>query len=523
MSVTQVSQIQVRRGALLDLGQLAAGEFGWAIDRLRLFIGNGTIAEGAPIEGITEILTTRSDLFELFSKYRFRGLLGGYEVLTGVNSLSYTYRTLQNKLDDNVNIRDFGAVGDGIIDDRIAIQRAIDQIYGRLSSVTPVITRRVINFHPGTYKIVGELRIPPYCVLRGAGKNSVIIEQADVTASCVFRTTDNTGAFGANILAGMSDTAKFIEMSDIVFSQSLDNTIAIIDAATDVTFNKCRFVGPTINPMTVTSSAGVKISSDYFDTRSIYFTECDFIGTSSGVDISDIENTSEITFDKCLFFSLMNGVTVSTTHTGNISSIKVMNSLFNQIGSQAILANVDVQGITSAFNTYSNVGDMYQGPGSAVSSIIEFNSDNNYSIADIFTRTQADNLIFPSVEHNGYSVMSTNISDAVRFGNSYQTVGKSVIVDSATTNYIPIHGKFKHGIINYSAERNLKYRTGTIKFVIDSGVSECHYHDSFTENASVGVDIDVMFNAGSPFIVCTSNNSSDQTVITLDVKSLVNS
>ena len=391
------------------------------------------------------------------------------------------------------------------------------------TAVYSVITRRIINFHPGTYKIVGALRIPPYCVLRGAGKNSVIIEQADATASCVFKTTDNTGAYGANIIVGMSDTAKFIEISDIVFSQSIDNTIAIIDSSTDVTFNKCRFIGPTINPMSVTSSTGVKISSDYFNTSSIYFTECDFVGTSSGVDISDVNTTSDITFDKCLFYSLMNGITVSTTHTGNISGIKVMNSLFNQIGTQAILANVEVQGITSAFNTFSNVGDMYQGPGNAISSIVEFNSDNNYSIADIFSRPQSDNLSFPSVEHNGYSVMSTNISDAVRFGNSYQTVGKSVIVDSATTNYIPIHGKFKHGIINYSAERNLKYRTGTIKFVIDNATSNCYYHDSFTENLSVGVDMDVMFNAGYPFIVCTSNNSSDQTVITLDIKSLVNS
>ena len=60
MAVIQVSQIQVRSGYQEDLPALATGEFGWCVDTQRLFIGKGTLAEGAPETGVTEILTEYS-------------------------------------------------------------------------------------------------------------------------------------------------------------------------------------------------------------------------------------------------------------------------------------------------------------------------------------------------------------------------------------------------------------------------------------------------------------------------------
>jgi len=60
MAVIQISKIQVRRGLQENLPNLDSGEFGWAIDTQRLFIGKGSIAEGAPASGVTEILTTYS-------------------------------------------------------------------------------------------------------------------------------------------------------------------------------------------------------------------------------------------------------------------------------------------------------------------------------------------------------------------------------------------------------------------------------------------------------------------------------
>ena len=51
MSITQISKIQHRTGALVDLPQLSTGELGYATDVQRLFIGND------PATTNTEVIT----------------------------------------------------------------------------------------------------------------------------------------------------------------------------------------------------------------------------------------------------------------------------------------------------------------------------------------------------------------------------------------------------------------------------------------------------------------------------------
>ena len=60
MAVVQISKIQVRRGLNEQLPTLDSGELGWSVDTRQLYIGNGTTAEGAPVPGVTEILTEYS-------------------------------------------------------------------------------------------------------------------------------------------------------------------------------------------------------------------------------------------------------------------------------------------------------------------------------------------------------------------------------------------------------------------------------------------------------------------------------
>jgi len=75
MAIVQISQIKHRRGTGSP-PQLASAELGFSVDTQRLYIGNGTLAEGAPVIGVTEIVTEAS-----FATFIAESLSGVYEVI----------------------------------------------------------------------------------------------------------------------------------------------------------------------------------------------------------------------------------------------------------------------------------------------------------------------------------------------------------------------------------------------------------------------------------------------------------
>ena len=132
MAVVQISRIQIRRGQAntgSGLPQLASGEMAWAVDTQELYIGNGAVAEGSPGVGNTKVLTQNDinasgnflDLLEY--SYRLD------QIQTGPTATSPVVRTIQQRLDDRVSTTEFGVVGDGIVDDTAALQRAINQLF----------------------------------------------------------------------------------------------------------------------------------------------------------------------------------------------------------------------------------------------------------------------------------------------------------------------------------------------------------------------------------------------------------
>ena len=92
MAVIQISRIQHRRGLESDLPNLASAELGWSVDTRKLYIGNGTIEEGAPSLGKTEILTQYS-ILDFESSYTANILaLQSNVVLINSNIVSLTNR-----------------------------------------------------------------------------------------------------------------------------------------------------------------------------------------------------------------------------------------------------------------------------------------------------------------------------------------------------------------------------------------------------------------------------------------------
>jgi hypothetical protein len=129
VAIVQISRITQRSGLQQDLPQLAGAEFGWSVDQRRLFIGNGTLEEGAPVVGNTEILTEFSDLLAIApGGYTYRGEAAGYEVQTGPTPSDPISMSIQSWMDQWATVLDFGAVGDGTTDDYAAIQAAINSL-----------------------------------------------------------------------------------------------------------------------------------------------------------------------------------------------------------------------------------------------------------------------------------------------------------------------------------------------------------------------------------------------------------
>ena len=124
MPIVQISRIQHRRGKRTDLPQLAAGELGWVVDEQRLFIGNGTVADGAPAVGNTEIITDGSSAFTSALSHTYKGYMGDSTPITTTQQ-----RSIGDRLDEYASVKDFGAKGDDSTADITAIQNAIDEIY----------------------------------------------------------------------------------------------------------------------------------------------------------------------------------------------------------------------------------------------------------------------------------------------------------------------------------------------------------------------------------------------------------
>jgi hypothetical protein len=325
MAIVQISRIQIRRGLQQDLPQLASAEMGWSIDTQRLFIGNGTFTEGAPTQGVTEILTQHSNLLGLIGLYTYQGAAAGYNVVTGPDSAHPVTQTLQYKLDEIVNVRDFGAVGNGVADDTAAIQRALQQIYSTTYNDSTPIVRRTINIPAGTYNITSQILVPPYATLRGDGRQNTVLVTANATVP-IFKTVDSqyngTG----------STLPRDVLIEHMAFQQTanaslITSSLLTLDSVRNARIVNCSFRGNT--------NVGATVNNLVFITDSV-------------------QSTRSITLEGCSFTYGAAGVNVVVQGAG-VSAVRIDNSYFDYLSNVAYFASNSVNGITTLNNYYGNV------------------------------------------------------------------------------------------------------------------------------------------------------------------------
>ena len=460
MAILQISRITQRKGLQEDLPQpLAGAEFGWSVDQRRLFIGNGDLADGAPVVGNTEILTEFSDVLSLAATYTYKGEAAGYQVQTGPTVSQAVSQSLQTRLDNYAIVTEFGATGDGVTDDTQAINRALFQLYCRQTNTQ---VRRSLFFPAGTYLITDTILVPPFAQLYGEGSNSSIIQfrvnpwvsftaytqgilvyysandryyrsinpvpiedplnpgsailPTDATywaeenlPEYVMRTSDNLQQTGTDILTnGATFRPQYVEVRGLALhtdnygnDSARNHNILLVEDAEHVIFDTVTFAGPfTVSDgdTSLDELYGITFDSTVaLVTKQCEFNNCVFTGLTDAINTD--EQIQGVTISNSRFDTLTRGVVLGSLSpvNGGPTGVRIVNNMFDNVYREGVV----IEGVSlnaSAYNTFFNVGNSFNA--SAGFPCIDIDANNNISVGDMFERTTSESVTHPRIKLN---------------------------------------------------------------------------------------------------------------------------
>lgn len=483
MAIVQISRIQHRRGRKqsgLGLPQLASGELGWAIDTQELYIGNGSVSEGAPYVGNTQILTEHTNLFDFVKTYAYKRS-DGY-IQTGSNQGMPVIRSLQDRLDDIVHARAFGANGDGS-DQTQQLQRAIDQLYLNPANKGVPQSRVELVIDPGQYTISSTLYIPPFATIRGSGINKTIIE--NTSSNAVFTTVNEYSTIGNHDVESTNDFN--LQARNINISGMTLKTSAGIDlkSCRDSSFADIEISGEwqAGNAVDV-DSYGMRLSnfSSVITCKNNVFSNVSAKRLSYGV-ISDDDVNNNV-FCDCTLDTLYKAVvfgknTVLGTlgqQTGPQNNI-FENSVFDNVYGSAITIHAGQYNI-SRNNRFYSVGNHSGTSANAKEPIIKFYTLSNQSLQDWFQRT--NELSFdPTFLVNFPYVPEISGPSITKIGHTHQ-VKISEYGEYAKLIKLPADDVTAYSIdYIYKSPREEAYRSGTIELIVDPNKNEYAFSDDY--------------------------------------------
>ena len=470
MAIVQISQITNRKGLQEDLPQLAGAELGWSVDQRRLFIGNGTIAEGAPVVGNTEILTEFSDIFSFKTNYTYKGQAAGYTVQTGPTPGTPISQSLQSWLDQYASVKDFGAVGDGVTDDTGAINRALDQLYCQTIQDTQI--RRSLFFPAGVYRTTSVINIPPYACLIGEGISSSVVRRdlsavfvgsisgTTLTVTSVISGTIAVGqklfasglvTAGTEIISG-SGTTWTLDTSQTVSATTI--TAGIVDFVAVTCDNKFQ-TGINIGTNGALAPEYITISNMGFDSLDPYnsifqvayasncqFNKVSFVGplqqsdldtaacNTTAVDFASASNliSNQIVFDGCKFSGTVFGVNTDQ----QIQAVSFNNGFFDTLYQGVVLGTGSPiaggpTGVRILGNQFDNIYDY----GIAIGSVSLNASGYNifYDVANHFAGTTNPAAAVIDIQNNN----NISLADMFERTEAYSTIYPCINLNGTTS------------------------------------------------------------------------------------------
>lgn len=425
MPVIQISEIVHRRGAKNSLPNLAEAEIGLSLDTSEVFIGtpnfpqaqNRAINNQFPFAN-TQILTEFSPNVEQLLNYTYRyrqpnGATEGTASPLALNS-QRVIRHLQERLDEIVSVKSYGALGNGFLDfatvadlrtaltvddplaiqkETFAIRRAAIDVSNTLDDNTTIDgwVKRALYFPAGVYVIEDYAVLPPNSAWIGDGKGQTFIVLASATNANIpvvqTASSDLTLAdlqnnlvdnfVGANITQYVSN----IMVSGITFVHAWSQDVARLYRAKDCVFIDCGFenitqVTKTSGNWLDTDSVAVLIdtaSGNMLPPQNLNFENCSFKNSTYAVFATSDSNS--VLFDGCLFDGHYRAVRLgepisplvrpqqpsninSTPLVAGPSAFRVTNSLFRNCAAEAFSV-MTVNNIPDVLNNYQGVGGFH--------------------------------------------------------------------------------------------------------------------------------------------------------------------
>jgi hypothetical protein len=518
MAVYQISKIQIRRGKARSgpgFPQLASGELGWAVDSQELYIGNGSISEGAPTVGNTKILTAKDILSGsagLISSLEHTYKSTDATITTGTSSSFPIIRSLQTILDDTVNVYAFGAKGDGTTNDTAAINRAIAQLFANfniksfLNTQESVKRRVVLKMPAGIFLINGTLSIPSYTTIIGAGVDKTIIQYTGLgtAARC---TTDSDSPYPVI-------NPRYIHVEGLTIQSTEVATIGLdIANCTNSVFQNIKILGnwslgEALDNRAINIDSLSTTTAEYVVFNNIIINNY-YYGVYAGNASTHITFNNGVISTAFIGFAL--GVDLTSTDEGP-SNYHVTNYKFNQITKQAFVSIVGTNNSITHCNLV-NVGGIntlpivpqiyFDQPGNYNSDI---RSDRSVVLADPSLTT----TYMPEVSGSSVFTSATKVVDIVVSSGSVDLIKLPLSRDntgavSRSTSYV----------VNYTF--NGAYtRQGQISINVNS--PSITSSEEFTCNATsangIKLDFTVAIDNNSIVISYTNDLTSNEGTLT---------
>ena len=454
MAVIEIARIQVRRGQENQTGipQLAGGEFAWATDNESLYIGlkrEDGGARDANIRVLTEndirVFTAFVNTASMNTPYTWE-----FDSKDGITSTTddegtKVVRTLQNKLDDFVNVADFGVIGStgtAVNDCSAELQIVIDNLFlGKnvewgtgIEYGSTLQYNKKLYFPAGIYKIGEIINIPRNTVIVGEGIDKTIIEVI-TTGSGVFRTVDYDGrrseadssnpSHPSNLFQGRFDATstssithsityagkpKNIHIEGMTLRHSTSTgvtgslSLISLDCVDNAVIRDVKFQGSETwaTPISNSNYVGIdiRVYGALLTSENIVIDSCQFTGLY--YDVKSNFDTNNIVIQNSSFASSIFGIAFSTT-TNVVASDgptynRLLNNKFQDIYNQGIFVGANRNGAptfhvveNNSFVRVGDQGDNIEGTSTVGTSVIKFVTSGNASVNNYFGREKFHN------------------------------------------------------------------------------------------------------------------------------------